>query len=458
MTFNELFSNVDILKSLQDLGYDSPTPIQQKAIPLIMEGKDVRASSKTGSGKTAAFTLPALVRLLEGKEKKEKGIKILILVPTRELALQVSQEAVKFTKYLPQVKTVCIYGGAPYPPQIRQLQKPFDILVATPGRLMDHMQKERIDLSHLKLLVLDEADRMLDMGFIDDVEQIAEATPEDRQTVLFSATLKGPVLKLSQHLMKDPVEIEVVHSNEELTKIEQKICRVNNIDHKYKLINHFLAQPDVSQMIIFTSTKQQADVLADLLKDAGESVCSLHGGMRQEKRTKTIMRLRQGKIKALVATDVAARGIDIPAISHVINFDLPFQIEDYVHRIGRTGRAGASGVAISLVSNRDLPLVKQIEKFTKRMIPTVIVEGLEFKEEKKKPSVAPKPYKKPSFNADKEPFPRKPFSKPKTVEKKKSASFGHPKPFANKKKYDKGPSDSPKYFPRDTKKKQTKRF
>ncbi|MFS8563419.1 MAG: DEAD/DEAH box helicase [Rhabdochlamydiaceae bacterium] len=365
----------DILKALQELGYNEATPIQAQAIPQIVKGLDIRAAAQTGTGKTAAFMLPSLNRLVEPSPSKGRGPRILVLVPTRELAMQVATETVKYTKYLPFVKTVCIYGGSPYPEQNKNLSRPFDILVATPGRLIDHMEQGRVDFSRLEVLILDEADRMLDMGFIHAVEQIAKATPKARQTLMFSATLKGSVLGLSQRLLNKPVEISVAIDLSAQKKIDQRLFTVTNIDHKYRLLQSLLVDPSVQQVVVFTATKRQADKLERHLTDGGFQAAALHGDMKQRQRTRTMALLREGKIKILVATDVAARGIDVPAISHVINFDLPDNVQDYVHRIGRTGRAGATGIAYTFAHTKEMSLVKQIERFTGQRINVQTASG-----------------------------------------------------------------------------------
>ncbi len=379
MKFTDLITQEEILKAIEEIGYETPTPIQEKAIPEVLKRSDLRASAQTGTGKTAAFILPAVVRLAASTEKAPRGPRILVLVPTRELAMQVAVEARKYTKYLPKIKTVCVFGGAPYPPQIKDLMKPYDILIATPGRLMDHMERSRIDLSHLDMFVLDEADRMLDMGFIGAVEEIAEATPKTRQTLLFSATLKGSVMKLSSRLLNKPVEVVIESDHSSCQKIDQRMHAVDGIEHKYRLLDHLLTEEAMKQAIVFTSTKHQADKLVDKLHDLGLNAAGLHGGMRQNQRTKTLHRLRREEVRVLVATDVAARGIDVSTITHVINFDLPMSVEDYVHRIGRTGRAGASGIAISFVAPNDNGFVRQIEKFTGSQITSFVVPGFEAK-------------------------------------------------------------------------------
>lgn len=388
MSFENLNLHEDILKAIKGLGHTVPTPIQEQAIPKILEGCDIRASAQTGTGKTAAFILPALNKLITPSAGKSKGPRVLILVPTRELAMQVATEAVKYSKYLSKVKTVCIYGGAPYPIQNRELSRPHEILVATPGRLIDHLEQGRIDFSRLELLILDEADRMLDMGFIDPVKQIANATPKSRQTLLFSATLKGNVLTLSKSLLKDPLEITVHSVHEKHENIEQRLHYVDNLSHKNRLLDKLLTDPDMTQAIVFTATKSHADQLADELYELGHQAAALHGDMNQRQRTRRIMQLRRGEIRILVATDVAARGIDVQTISHVINFDLPNNAEDYVHRIGRTGRAGAKGLALSFASPKDVPVVKQIEKFTGQTMSLHVIPGFEpnFKPLSKAPS------------------------------------------------------------------------
>lgn len=377
MNFKDLDLNEGIIKAVEELGFTQATPIQAEAIPMILSGCDLRASAQTGTGKTAAFILPALQKLSVAPTVKSQGPRILILVPTRELAMQVAAEAVKFSKHLARVKTVCIYGGAPYPIQNRDLSRPFEILVATPGRLIDHMERGRIDFSRLEMLILDEADRMLDMGFIEPVEQIAKATPKDRQTLMFSATLKGSVLELSNRLLTKPKEINVAHDVQKSENIEERLLFVDNLNHKHRLLEELLVGPETNQTIVFTSTKRNADLLVDMLLDIGHRAAPLHGDMNQRQRSRTIESLRKGTVRVLVATDVAARGIDVLSITHVINFDLPQTAEDYVHRIGRTGRAGQTGIAISFASQKETHLVRNIERFTSRKLAVHTVPGME---------------------------------------------------------------------------------
>ncbi|TXI37232.1 MAG: DEAD/DEAH box helicase [Nitrosomonas sp.] len=366
------------------------------AIPKVMEGHDLRASAQTGTGKTAAFILPALNRLMTAApSSRGRGPRILILVPTRELAMQVTEKAIAYSKYLPRTKTVCIYGGAPYPVQNRQLSQHYEVLVATPGRLIDHMERGRIDFSRLEMLVLDEADRMLDMGFIGPVEQIADATPKGRQTLLFSATLKGSVLKLSQRLLNEPQEICVHAERARHEGIDQRLLHVDNLNHKLRLLDHLLKEEGLSQTIVFTATKRHADQIVEILLEQGHRAAALHGDMNQRQRTRTMERMREGRIDVLVATDVAARGIDVQTIGQVINFDLPQSVEDYVHRIGRTGRAGAKGIALSFVAGKDNGLMRDIERFTGQKMTVQTIPGLE-----------------PTFKPQYSPAPRRPGSRP----------------------------------------------
>lgn len=368
MTFESLNLDPRILKAIEEAGFQAPTPIQEKAIPEILQGADLRASAQTGTGKTAAFLLPICQLLTKPSPVKGYGPRALILVPTRELAMQIAKEAERYTKYLPKAKTVCIYGGAPYPVQNRQLSRPYDILVVTPGRLIDHLHRGRIDFSRIEVMVLDEADRMLDMGFIEAVEEIAAATPSTRQTLLFSATLKGQVLNLSKRLMRDPKEVCVIPTDEKYDHIKQEFFYVDHLSHKLNLLKELLNDEAINQAIIFTSTKRYAEELAQELRDSGHHASALHGDMNQSQRARTLSSLRSGNLRLLIATDVAARGIDVSTISHVFNFDLPRCVEDYTHRIGRTGRAGASGVAFSFATPKERHLMRQIEVFIEQKL------------------------------------------------------------------------------------------
>jgi superfamily II DNA/RNA helicase len=377
MTFSDLNLDANILKTLEKQGYKTPTPVQLKVIPRVIEGSDLRVSAPTGTGKTAAFLLPIMDQLIKSPPSNGKGPRVLILVPTRELATQVASQAEKYSRNLARMKTVCVYGGVPYHTQNRELTRHHEIVVATPGRLIDHLDRGTFSLDRVEVLVLDEADRMLDMGFSEPVQRIANAIPKGRQTLLFSATLKGNVLSLSNKLLNNPLEINVHAEVDKGENIDQRIHYVDDLHHKHKVLDHLLSNPEITQAIIFTSTKRQADKLSENLSDRDFSVAALHGDMSQRHRTRTIMQLRNGKVRFLIATDVAARGIDVKTISHVINFDLPTNNEDYVHRIGRTGRAGATGVACSLATTGEYGIVRSIEQFTGKAMTCDVIPGLE---------------------------------------------------------------------------------
>jgi superfamily II DNA/RNA helicase len=375
LSFESLNLDPTILRAVLEAGYDTPTAIQAQAIPEALSGRDIMASAQTGTGKTAAFTLPALNLLATPHPVKSRGPRILVLTPTRELAAQVNDAARKYGKFL-RARCVSIVGGMPYPLQNKFLSQPLDILVATPGRFIDHLERGRIDLSRLQMLVLDEADRMLDMGFMPDVEKICEALPSDRQTLLFSATLDG-IMQIGKQFLRNPITIQVAGQKEKHANIEQRLHFVDDMNHKNKLLEHLLIAPEVNQAIIFTSTKRHADLLAEDLYAAGHKTAALHGDMTQGARNRTLTKLRHGDVKVLVATDVAARGIDVQGISHVINYDLPKFSEDYVHRIGRTGRAGNTGTAISFASNVDRHLLRKIEQYTGQKLEATVIAGFE---------------------------------------------------------------------------------
>ncbi len=377
-TFDDSALDKKLIKTLSEIGYKKPTPIQKLAIPKALEGGDLIASAATGTGKTASFILPALDMLINSPlENKKKGPRLLVLVPTRELAIQVADAANKYSQHMSKVTTACIYGGVPYPLQRKILSRPYDILVATPGRLIDQMDNGRIDLSQVKTFVLDEADRMLDMGFIEPVKKIARRLPRRRQTLLFSATIDTKIKKISETLQTNPFLIKTELEEKDKPKIDQRLYYVDGWNHKMQLLDNLLDDDTIDQAIVFTSTKVQADDLAHELKGKGFRTEALHGDIRQRQRTKTIDRLRQGKTRFLVATDVAARGIDIPQLSHVFNVDLPYQEEDYVHRIGRTGRAGSQGIAITFATYRENNRVSKIQKSFGSSLTTHTVEGLE---------------------------------------------------------------------------------
>lgn len=412
MNFETLGLHASILKALVDAGYTEATPVQAQAVPAGIEGRDLMVSSQTGSGKTAAFMLPALHKLAVAEQANQAAgnqesypargrndrprfraaqPKMLVLTPTRELALQVTTATEKYGSYMRRVKAISILGGMPYPKQMQLLAKNPEILVATPGRLIDHMESGKIDFSQLQILVLDEADRMLDMGFIDDIEKIVDATPETRQTMLFSATLDGVVGNMAKRITRDPLVIQIASSSSKHENIQQRVHFVDDLSHKNRLLDHLLRDVSLNQAVIFTATKRDADTIADRLNIAGFSAAALHGDMHQGARNRTLQSLRRGQVKVLVATDVAARGIDVPTITHVFNYDLPKFAEDYVHRIGRTGRAGRNGVAVSLVNHAEHINVKRIERFIKQSIPVDIIEGFE----PKKTTFAPRSNSKP---------------------------------------------------------------
>jgi len=375
--FDALGLAAPILQAIKATGYTEPTAVQARAVPAALAGRDLLVSSQTGSGKTAAFMLPALQLLTQPHAVAGRGPRVLVLTPTRELAMQVTKAAETYGRNMGRIKTMSVVGGMPYPVQNRLLKIGVDILVATPGRLLDQMNSGRIDLSRLQLLVLDEADRMLDMGFKDDLEAIIAKIPKTRQTLFFSATLEPGIVRLAGALLRDPQRIAVDNAQTRHVNIEQRLHFADDMGHKNRLLAHLLRDADLQQAIVFTSTKRAADDLAQDLHMQGFSAAALHGDMKQGARNRTLQSLRRGGLKVLVATDVAARGIDVQGISHVINFDLPSQAEDYVHRIGRTGRAGRNGVAISFANVREHHLVKTIERFTTQAIEVSVIEGLE---------------------------------------------------------------------------------
>lgn len=377
MNFQDLSLDPKIIRALSEAGYVQPTKIQERAIPEILLKHDIRGSAQTGTGKTAAFLLPVLDLLLKSDPKPGIGPQALIIVPTRELAMQIDDQAKKYSKYLERIKSVCVYGGASYVLQGKKLSKPYEILIATPGRLVDYIKQRKIDFSRLEMLVFDEADRMLDMGFQDAVDRIIKVVPKDRQTLLFSATFDKKIQKLSEKLLNNPKDIIIHDDKEKHENIDQTIHYVDDLGHKNRLLEHILNGDNVEYSIVFTATKRHADQLTRELKEKGHRALALHGDMNQSHRTRTIKKLQEGSVTTLVATDVAARGIDVKHVTHVINFDLPQSAEDYVHRIGRTGRAGSQGTALSFAANRDKGLVKRIEEFTGHPIAVKEIEGLE---------------------------------------------------------------------------------
>jgi superfamily II DNA/RNA helicase len=377
MSFSELGLNPIVLKCLETTGYTEPTQVQLEAVPAALAGSDLLVSSHTGSGKTAAFLLPSLHKLAEPSQLPGVGPRLLVLTPTRELALQVQKQAAIYGAGIKKLRTVCLVGGAPFGPQFQAMRFNPEVMIATPGRLIDHIERGRIDFSRLEVLVLDEADRMLDMGFIEDIEHIVSRTPASRQTLLFSATLDGMVGKLAMNMTKSPKRIEVATREEHKANIDQRLLFTDDVGHKRRLLDVLLRDVELTQAVIFTATKQSADDLSESLLEQGHSAAALHGDMPQHKRNRTLQRLRDGQIRMLVATDVAARGIDVAGISHVINFDAPRQAEDYVHRIGRTGRAGRTGIAVTFIAGRERGLVRDIERYTGQAVRVDVIAGHE---------------------------------------------------------------------------------
>jgi len=425
MSFDTLGLDARLLQALASAGYTQPTDVQSQAIPPALGGADLMVSSSTGSGKTASFVLPALMKVLALRAAKAaaglpvpvaepapsarrrpgprrdfaprapqgpaSGPSVLVLAPTRELAQQVAKSFADYGRHIPGLRVATVLGGVPYAAQLRALAGPLDVLIATPGRLIDHMESGRALLGEVQVLVLDEADRMLDMGFIEPIHHIAQATPATRQTLMYSATFSGHVGRLAQELLREPQRIEVSSQTEAHADIEQRLHWADDIAHKNALLDHILTERSMEQAVVFTSTQRDADWLADRLAGMGHHVASLHGGMPQGRRNRVLQGLRNRQLKILVATDVAARGIDVPTISHVINYGLPMKEEDYVHRIGRTGRAGRQGLAVTLAERRDFGMVTRIQRFTTQRIPAAVIPGLEPQRPEPRPAPRPAP-------------------------------------------------------------------
>lgn len=376
LNFNQLGLAEPILRAITDAGYTTPTLIQAKAIPVVLDGGDLLASAQTGTGKTAGFTLP-LLHLLHIKTKQNKvgQPRCLMLTPTRELAAQIEESVKTYGKYL-QLKSFVVFGGVNINPQINRLSKPIDILVATPGRLLDLANQRKVDLSAVEFLVLDEADRMLDMGFIRDIKKLLAMLPKQRQNLLFSATFSDEIKQLADGLLHKPDFIEVARRNTASEMVEQTVHLVKQA-HKASLMSYLIKTNNWQQVLVFTRTKHGANRLAEKLLKDGIPAAAIHGNKSQSARTKALADFKNGDIPVLVATDIAARGLDIDQLPQVVNFELPNVPEDYVHRIGRTGRAGSSGAAISLVDFEEAKYLKDIEKLIKREIPKVSVEGFQ---------------------------------------------------------------------------------
>jgi ATP-dependent RNA helicase RhlE len=377
MSFESLGLRAELLRAVSEKGYSTPTPIQKQAIPPILEGRDIMGGAQTGTGKTAGFTLPLLQRLMSTAKptKGRRPLRALVLTPTRELAAQVAESVQTYGKHLPLRSTV-VFGGVSINPQKQKLIKGVDILVATPGRLLDHVGQRSVDLSKIDILVLDEADRMLDMGFIRDIRKVLALLPKKKQTLLFSATFSNDIKKLANTLLKSPTLIEVAQHNIATETVTQVIHPVDK-SRKRELLSYLIGSNNWKQVLVFNRTKHGANKLAKQLDSDGIRSAAIHGNKSQGARTKALADFKAGKVRVLVATDIAARGIDIDQLPHVVNFELPHVPEDYVHRIGRTGRAGNEGEAMSLVCVDELKLLKDIERLIKRDIPNIMVENFE---------------------------------------------------------------------------------
>lgn len=391
MSFETLGLSADILRAVTELGYTRPTPIQRQAIPAVLQGGDLLAGAQTGTGKTAGFTLPIL-QMLSSRARPaaangKRAVRALVLAPTRELAAQVEESVTQYGKYL-RLSSMTVFGGVSMVPQVKQLARGVDILVATPGRLLDHMQQKTVDLSHVEILVLDEADRMLDMGFIRDIRRVLAALPAQRQNLLFSATFSDEIKQLADSLLKSPALIEVARRNTTAETVAQKIHPVDR-ERKRELLEHLVREHNWFQVLVFTRTKHGANRLAEQLTKGGIPALAIHGNKSQGARTRALAEFKSGTLQVLVATDIAARGIDIDQLPHVVNFDLPEVAEDYVHRIGRTGRAGANGEAVSLVCVDEHQLLAQIERLIKRSIEREVIPGFE-----PDPNAVPQPIRK----------------------------------------------------------------
>ncbi|MDD3762322.1 MAG: DEAD/DEAH box helicase [Nevskiales bacterium] len=375
MSFDSLGLGPGLVRAVADQGYDTPTPIQARAIPAILQGRDLLAAAQTGTGKTAAFTLPMLHRLMQRPAAGKKGaVRALVLVPTRELAAQVEESVRVYGQHISGLRTVLVFGGVSINPQISALRKGADIVVATPGRLLDHVGQRTVDLSQVEFLVLDEADRMLDMGFIRDIRKVIQLLPAQRQNLLFSATFSPDIRKLAEGLLQQPETIDIAPRNSAADSVEQRAIFVEKAE-KAQLLGYIISRFNWRQVLVFTRTKHGANRLTERLIKDGIGAAALHGNKSQGARTRALAQFKSGEIRALVATDIAARGLDIDQLPHVVNFELPAVPEDYVHRIGRTGRAGERGEAIALVCREEYPQWRAIEKLLKRSIQAYEVEG-----------------------------------------------------------------------------------
>jgi len=375
INFSSLNLSAPILQAVAEQGYKTPTPIQTKAIPAVIEGKDVMAAAQTGTGKTAGFVLPVLERLIKGNRVQANQARVLVLTPTRELAAQIGESVVTYGKHLPLRSTV-VFGGVKINPQMMQLRRGVDVLVATPGRLLDLYSQGAVKFKQLEVLVLDEADRMLDMGFIHDIRKILALLPKKRQTLMFSATFSIEIRNLAKKLVRNPVEISVTPRNTTVKAIKHWICPVDK-KQKSALLTHLIQENEWKRVLVFGRTKHGANRLTRYLEKKGIKACAIHGNKSQSARTKALAAFKNGSIRILVATDIAARGLDIDQLPQVVNFDLPNVPEDYVHRIGRTGRAGAKGQAISLVSADEFKQLSDIERLLKKLLMRKYIDGFE---------------------------------------------------------------------------------
>ncbi len=375
MSFEPLGLKAELVRAVSEKGYTSPTPIQQQAIPLILEGRDIMGAAQTGTGKTAGFTLPLLQRLIESEKPRQgrRPIRALVLTPTRELAAQVAESIDIYGRHLP-LKSAVIFGGVSINPQKQKLIRGVDILTATPGRLLDHVNQRSADLSSVEILVLDEADRMLDMGFIHDIKKVLALLPKNKQTLLFSATFSDDIKRLANGLLNKPSLVEVAQSNSATETVAQVVHPVDKA-RKRELLSFLIGSNNWQQVLVFNRTKHGSNRLAEQLNKDGITAAAIHGNKSQGARTRALADFKTGNVRVLVATDIAARGLDIDQLPHVVNFELPNVAEDYVHRIGRTGRAGREGEAMSLVCVDELKLLRDIEKLIKREIPKTIIEG-----------------------------------------------------------------------------------
>jgi ATP-dependent RNA helicase RhlE len=391
LKFDDLGLSADLLRAIAEQGYTEPTPIQREAIPAVLSGRDLMGGAQTGTGKTAAFVLPILQLLATNKplQANGRGPRVLVLVPTRELAVQVEESVRTYGKFS-KIRSQTVFGGVGMQPQINALRRGVDFVVATPGRLLDHLGQRTVDLSAVEIVVLDEADRMLDMGFINDMRKILVKLPKSKQSLLFSATFSDEIRELAQTLLKDPLTVEVARRNSAVESVAQRVYHVDR-EKKRDLLLHLFDNHGWNQVLIFTRTKHGADALSDKLDRAGVRSAALHGNKTQGARQRALNDFKSGKLHALVATDIAARGIDIDQLPYVVNFELPNVAEDYVHRIGRTGRAGSEGEAISLVCGDERPQLRDIERLIKRDLEKLVLPGFEPTQLRPSPAAKPAP-------------------------------------------------------------------